>query len=102
MQALAWTMHAQVALAGERLDCAAESIRKALVVVENFEIPVTAWQVHATAWQFYRAARDEKPANHHRVRAEALILALANSFDPGEPLRQTFLMSPTVRRVLVQ
>ena len=102
LQALAWTMHAQVALAGERLDCAADSIRKALVVVENFEIPVTAWQAHATAWQFYRAAQDEKTANHHRARAEAVILALANSFDPGEPLRQTFLMSPTVRRVLIQ
>ena len=44
--------------------------------------------------------RSELLAETHRERAEAEILTLANSFEPDEPLRQSFLAAAPVRQVL--
>jgi hypothetical protein len=59
-----------------------------------------AWQVHATAWQLYLHAREDKPAEANRERAEACILKIANSFARDEPLRASFLSAPSIARVL--
>jgi len=64
------------------------------------DVPVADWRVHATAWNLFLHAKDSKAAETHRARAEAYVLAIANSFVPGEPLRRTFLEAAAVRRIL--
>jgi hypothetical protein len=78
---------------------AEEKIEKGLAVVQRFEIPTTAWRVHATRSDLYRRAKKEAAAEAQRARAEAIILALANSFAPDDPLRQAFLSAAAVRRI---
>jgi len=70
-----------------------------IVAIRN-HILVAAWQVHATAWQLDLHARDDKPAEANRERAEACILKIANSFARDEPLRASFLSAPPIASVL--
>ena len=65
--------------------------QKALVVLEKFAVPMAAWRVHATAREYYRRMKNDETAEKHRTRAEELIRLLANSFDEGEPLRESLL-----------
>lgn len=100
LQALAWEMKTRVAMAQKDWVAASKYTEQALAIVEKFEVPVAAWQVHATAWELYGQKQDNEAAEAHRKRAEAEILALANSFDSNEPLRKTFLAAAQVRRIL--
>jgi hypothetical protein len=93
-------MKARVAMADKDWTGAVEHVRKALAVLEKFEVRVAAWRVHATAWDFYRHAKDNDAAETHRTRAEAIVLALANSFADEEPLRKSLLPAAPVRRIL--
>jgi len=45
-------------------------------------------------------AADWEAAEAHRARAETHLLAIANSFAPDEPLRQSFLAAAPVSRIL--
>jgi tetratricopeptide (TPR) repeat protein len=100
LQALAWDLQARVAMAENDWAGARESIQQALAIVDRFEILVAAWQTLATAWQFYQHVKERDAAETNRERAEACILKIANSFEPDEPLRATFLAAATVRRML--
>jgi len=100
LQALAWDLKTRVAMAEDDWMGAKEYIQHALAIVDKYEILIAAWQTYATAWQLYRHARDHKKAETHRERAEACILKIANSFEPEEPLRATFLAAAPVRRIL--
>ena len=60
------------------------------------------WQVHATAWSLYQRLHQHDLAEAHRERAEACILAIADSFAPEEPLRAIFLDAAPVREILSQ
>jgi tetratricopeptide (TPR) repeat protein len=91
LRILAWELKAQVAMAENDWDGAETSIQKALVVLEKFAVPMAAWRVHATACEYYRRMKNDETAEKHRTRAEALIRLLANSFDEGEPLRESLL-----------
>jgi hypothetical protein len=44
--------------------------------------------------------QNNEVAEVHRKRAEAELLTLANSFDPDEPLRRSFLAAAPVLRIL--
>jgi tetratricopeptide (TPR) repeat protein len=100
LQALAWEVGARVAMAENDWKGAEEKIEKGLGVLQRFEIPATAWRVHATRSDLYRHAKDETAAEAHRACAEAIILALAGSFAPDDPLRHAFLAAAPVRRIL--
>lgn len=100
LQTLAWELDARVAMAEQDWKGAEEKIEKGLAVLRKFEIPTTAWRVHATRSDLYRQAKNEAAAEAERARAEAIILALANSFAPNHPLRAAFLAAPAVRRIL--
>jgi|SRR6476646_10374360 len=84
------------AVSGER------NIKEALAILDRFQIPTVAWRIHATAQELYQHLKKNKDAEMHRERAEAHILALANSFAPDEPLRQSFLDATPVRRILLE
>jgi tetratricopeptide (TPR) repeat protein len=97
--ALASDVQARVAMAAKDWSGAEDHIEKGLEILERFEIPTTAWRVHATRSDLYRHAKNDAAAETHRARAEALILGLANSFAPGEPLRDVFLAGAMVGRI---
>jgi DNA-binding winged helix-turn-helix (wHTH) protein/tetratricopeptide (TPR) repeat protein len=99
LQALAWEVGARVAMAEKDREGAEERIEKGLAVLQRFEIPTSAWRVHATRSDLYRQAKNETAAEAHRARAEAIILALANSLAPDEPLRHAFLGASPVRLI---
>jgi hypothetical protein len=100
LQALAWDIAARVAMAEEDWKAAEEHSGKGLAVLQKFAIPATAWMLHATRSSLYRHVKNHTAAETHRARAEAIILALANSVAPDDPLRHTFLAARPVRRML--
>ena len=81
-------------------DAAEDKIEKGLAILQAFEIPTTAWRVHATRSDLYQQAKNDTAAEAHRARAEAIILRLANSFAPEDPVRDAFLAAAPVRRIL--
>ena len=100
MRALAWEMKSRVARAENDFDGARVCIDHALAILDRFNIPVAAWQVHRTAWDLYADLGDRESADGHRALAKELIMRIADSFDDGEPLRESLLTAPPVRRVL--
>ena len=98
LRALAWEVKTRVALARKDFSSARQFIDHALAIVNGIDIPATAWRVHATAWELCRCQGDES-ADVHRVRARESIMRLADSIDAGEPLRESILRAPAVRRV---
>jgi hypothetical protein len=65
--------------------------------VERWEIPVAAWRVYATAAE--AAIHPEPEREHWKLSAETII-RLADSLSRTEPLRETFLSAPPIRRIL--
>ena len=99
-QALAWEANARVALAELDAPRAQECIAKALSTMEGFELPLAAWRVHATAAGLFRDAGDRDLAERHLALSRETIMKLADSLPADEPLRSTFLSTPTVLKVL--
>jgi hypothetical protein len=99
MRARAWEISARVATAGNDLDEAVRSIENALLILDKFEIPVAAWRVHRTAWLVFLAAGERERADKSRASAIEVIMRLADSFDPGDPLIESFLTAPEIRRI---
>src|SRR5262245_19797569 len=95
--ALASDVQARVAMAAKDWTGAERHLEHALAIVEKFDIPTTGWRVHATRADLARLVKDDDAAEHHRSRAEAIVVALAESFEREEPLRHAFLSSPRVR-----
>jgi tetratricopeptide (TPR) repeat protein len=96
---LAWEAQARIAMARHEWARAWEHIRKSLAIVDAFQIPTVAWRVHATCADLNRHQKDADAAEAHRARAEAVIVALADSFEIDEPLRQSFLSAAEVQRI---
>jgi len=100
LQALAWDLAARVAMAERDWAAGERDIEQALAILDRFQIPTVAWRIHATAREMYRHLKKNKEAERHRERAVEYILALANSFAPDEPLRESFLAAIPVGRIL--
>jgi tetratricopeptide (TPR) repeat protein len=98
--ALAWEMKSRVARAENDFDGALGCIDHALAIIDKFDIPVAAWQVHRTAWDLYTDLGNLESADGHRALAKKLIMRIADSFDDGEPLRESLLAAPPVRRII--
>jgi tetratricopeptide (TPR) repeat protein len=102
LHAFAWEARARVAIAESDRARALECIESALTVLDRFDIPVVGWRVHATAWDVYKYAGQYDRAETHRTRAKEVIMRLADSFDPGEPLRESLLSAPPIRALFDQ
>jgi hypothetical protein len=100
MRVLAWEIKARVANATRDFDDARRCIENALPVLHKFQIPGAAWQVHRTAWDVYAGAGQQERADQSRANAIEAIMRLANSFEKGDPLRQSFLTGPPIRRIV--
>ena len=99
LRAFAWEINSRVARAEGNWLTARAHIEKALVVLDKFEIPVSGWQVHRTAGDLCEDEGDHAKASEHRALAQELIMKIADSFEPGEPLRASFLAVPPIRRI---
>ena len=102
LQALGWDLRTRVAMAEKDFVGARDHIQRALAIVEQSEIPIAAWQTYASAWQLYRFAKEHEAAEAYRERAESCVLKIADSFEPDEPLRSSFLSAAPVCRILRQ
>jgi DNA-binding winged helix-turn-helix (wHTH) protein/tetratricopeptide (TPR) repeat protein len=102
MRALAWEIKSRVARAEGDLSRARACMDQALAILDNFEIPAAAWQVHRTAGDLFAYEGDHQRAEAHWAQAKEVIMSIADSFAPDEPLRESLLAAPAVRRVLVE
>jgi tetratricopeptide (TPR) repeat protein len=100
LHALGRELQARVAIVELDWAAAHQSVEQALVVTAKFDIPMAAWRVEATSWEFYQRVKNDQAAEMHRALAQTHILAIANSFAADEPLRQSFLAAPAIRRIL--
>ncbi len=100
LHAYAWEAKARVALTGKDGAAALRCIESAMPILKQFDIPVAAWRVHATAWDSYRYMGQNRTAEEHRASARQVIMRLADSFEPDEPLRETLLTAPPIRRIV--
>ena len=75
-------------------------IAKGLCAMKGFEVPLAAWRVHATACELYQNSDDRDLVQRHLALSRATIMNLANSLPAEERLRQTFLSSPAIRKIL--
>ena len=101
VHALGWDAQARVSMAEKDWQGADRDIERGLAVLERFDVPTVAWRLHATRSELYRRSRYGDAAEVHRARAERVILSLANSFEPDEPLRRSFLAAGPVRGLLM-
>ena len=99
LRAFAWEINSRVARAEGDARLARECLNHALAVLETNQSPVT-WVVHRTAWDICRDEGDHQKARRHRARAKEMIMAIADSFEPDEPLRECLLSLPPIRRLL--
>jgi hypothetical protein len=77
---------------------AQDCIAKGVSAMEGFEVPLAAWRVHATAFELYRNSGDRDLAERHLALSRETVMRLANSLPAEEPLRQTYLSEPVVRK----
>lgn len=99
-QALAWEISSRVAMAQGDAQGSQESIDRALTAMEGFEVPLAGWRVHATASEIYENSGTRKSAEAHRRLSRETILKLANSLPSEHPLRQAFLSSTRIRKIV--
>jgi hypothetical protein len=78
---------------------AAQYLDRAFAALTRFDAPISTWRVHAAAWDLYRRTAQLELAATHRASACVHVTALAESFPPGEPLRDVLLSAPAVRRL---
>ena len=100
LHALGWDVQARVSMAEKDWRGAEANIERGLVVLERFHIPTVAWRVHATRSELYRRERNHDAAEAQRAQAERVVLTLAGSFEPDEPLRRSFLSADPIRRIV--
>lgn len=99
-QAMAWRLESAIAMDREDWDAAWNALNRAFSLVHAYPAPLSAWRLHVTAFELHCRTGDGEAAAHHRARAAAVLMDLANSFPPEEPLRAALLESPGVRAIL--
>jgi hypothetical protein len=99
-RALAWEVNARVAMAELDLTRAQDCIAKGLSAMEGFEVPLATWRVHAPAFELHQNSGDRDLAERHLALSRETVMKLANSLPTEEPLRQTYLSAPVVRKIL--
>ena len=99
-QALAWEANARVAMAELDLTRAQDCIAKGLSAMEGFEVPLASWRVHATAFELYQNSGNRDLAERHLAFSRETVMKLANSLPTEEPLRQTYLSAPVIRKIV--
>jgi len=100
LQIQAWEVNARIALAENNQAAAQERVRHGLAILDQFDVPVVAWQIHALAHELFRHDRNDDIAQKHSACARTFISRIADSFPPDEPLREIFLRARPVSEIL--
>jgi hypothetical protein len=79
---------------------AQDCIAKGLSAMEGFEVPLASWRVHAAALELFQNSGNRDLAERHLALSRETVMKLANSLPTEEPLRQTYLSAPIVRKIL--
>ena len=98
-QGLAWEASVRVAMARQDWTRAEDCIANGLSTVEGYEVPIAVWRIHRTAAEVYARSGNNDLANCHRALSREAIMKLANSLEPEDPLRATFLSAAPVRKI---
>jgi DNA-binding winged helix-turn-helix (wHTH) protein/tetratricopeptide (TPR) repeat protein len=98
--ALGRRMLAETAMAQREWEEAEKAVTLALAGLDGVEAPLAEWRVAATAAQLAEQRRRKAEARRYWSRSASVIQRLADSFERGDPLRQTFLTQPLVQKVL--
>ncbi|HMF95195.1 MAG TPA: AAA family ATPase [Vicinamibacterales bacterium] len=100
IKSLTHELRCRLALAAGQPERAEQRLARALDIVASVDVPLAAWRVHATASGVYRTTNRRKAAGH-RSTAKTVIMRIADSFDDQTAsLREVFLSSASVRRVI--
>lgn len=99
-KAIAARLTATLAMRRRDWDGAWEALNEAFSILHATPMPPVAWRLHATAFELHCCTGDGQAAAHHRARAAAILLDLAHSMPPEEPLHAAFLGSSVVRDIL--
>jgi hypothetical protein len=98
--ALAYETNARLVIAEQHSSQAQDCLTKALESMEGFKVPLAHWRVHAAAFELHELLGNRELADRHRELSRATIMKLANSLPADEPLWQTFLSAPLIRKVM--
>jgi DNA-binding winged helix-turn-helix (wHTH) protein/tetratricopeptide (TPR) repeat protein len=85
--ALSHNVMAKVAMATKNSQAARSHIFKAVAIVRDGNLPIAAWRVYAMAAYFHESFGDARRAVKWRRRSDEVVRSLANSLEPGDPLR---------------
>lgn len=89
--ALAYFSLARIAMARNDMREASEHVDRAVSMLENATLPLAARRVYLIAAAFHRRVGEPERAASFDSRGEQIVQALAATFDPGDPLRQSLL-----------
>ncbi len=78
---------ARIAMAAANSHAAGSHLEQAISIVRDARLPLAAWRAYATAADFFESAGDARRAAKWRERSNDVVKALANSLEPGDPLR---------------
>jgi DNA-binding winged helix-turn-helix (wHTH) protein/tetratricopeptide (TPR) repeat protein len=85
--ALSYEAMARIAMAADAPEDAASPLARAVSIVRNRRLPVAGRKIYDTAAKWLEARGAATAAGTFRRRSEKIATALANSLDPGDPLR---------------
>jgi tetratricopeptide (TPR) repeat protein len=85
--ALAHWYLARIAVDEGNLAEAASNLSDAITLLDEAELPHTAWRVYQTAGQFYARGGDAGKAADFMSRRDRLIEFLASNFDSGDSMQ---------------
>jgi hypothetical protein len=80
--------------------CELAALDRAIVAVNEMEVPIAAWRVHTCAARTAAAHGRPNAALDHQTRAASVINQLAESMATSDDLRRTFLGSRDVQAAL--
>lgn len=85
--ALSNCVRARIAIATGASQAARSQLFEAASIVRNARLPLAAWRVYAAAADLYEKLGDAARAVKWRHRSHQIVRSLANSLQPGDPLR---------------
>jgi tetratricopeptide (TPR) repeat protein len=91
LKALAWTMKARIAMAGQDWQQAEQCLKSAFAALAAGNVPSAAWRVHAAAAELHRRNGNKTLERQSRSDAAETLRLLAYSFREGADLRETLL-----------
>ena len=91
--ALSLSTKAKIAVLTGNIQAARSQLFEAIPIVRHARLPLAARQVYATVADLYENLGDAARAIKWRCRSQRTVESLANSLQPGDPLRSVAFFS---------